>query len=149
MPCFNAQTQCLYRIQLKQPVCREAKCNFSSAKAQTRHPGGLHACQGWSECFVYSYLQMHFCPHQGQRLVTEKSFVKHRGVSPALESSCSVSRSPEILSCEANFAVQAGVSHPSSVSAKWGLLYSEIITQYQILCRSISPSDFYSSLCSI
>lgn len=38
----------------------------------------------------------------------------------------SVYWSPEILCCEVRFAVQAGVSHPSSVSAKWGLLCSEI-----------------------
>lgn len=132
-----------------QTACAQgSKVQLLFCQGKTKHPGGLHACQGWNECFMYSYLQMHFCPHQGQRLVTAKSFIKHRDVSPAPESLCSVCRSPEILSCEANFAVQAGVSHPSSVSAKWGLLYSEIITQYLILCSPISPSDFYSSLCS-
>lgn len=63
----------------------------------------------------------------GSKTYITKSFIKHGDEMPAPECLCSMYRSPEIPCCEADFAAQAGISHPSSMSAKRGLLYSEIL----------------------
>lgn len=93
---------------------------FCQDKGPRKHLSASHV--GWA--FRVQLVTDALLPTLGSRAYHSKELYKTQKRDECLWSAY---RSAEILCCEASFAVQAGVGHPSSVSAKWGLLCSEIL----------------------
>lgn len=145
--------KCLYRIQLKLWVCREAKHKFSSAKALEQENTQVACMARMEGMFHVQLFTDAFLPAPWSKMLQQRTYKAQRceSCSRVLGPCVQVSRDTQLWSqfCCAGWSEPPIICVSKVGTAVFRDPWMKIITQYQILCTSISPSDFYSSQCSI